>query len=53
MTAANMALDEDAAVSNFRSYLRINTAHPDPDYGELQANSVNTAFNAAVTVLHD
>ena len=24
---------EDAAVSNFRQYLRIKTMHPDPDYG--------------------
>ena len=26
---------EDVAVSNFREYLRIQTVHPEPDYGEL------------------
>ena len=26
---------EDAAVSLFREYLRIQTVHPDPDYGNI------------------
>ncbi len=30
--------DEDAAVSNFREYLRIKSVHPDPDYGTLKAS---------------
>lgn len=28
---------EDPAVTNFRTYLRINTAHPTPDYGKADA----------------
>ena len=30
----SMSQKEDPAVTNFREYVRINTMHPDPDYGE-------------------
>lgn len=35
---AAMADDEHPAVTNFRTYLQINTAQPCPDYGEYRQN---------------
>lgn len=35
---------EDPAVTRFREYLRINSAHPIPDYGELFLKPKITIF---------
>ena len=49
--AKRPCLEEDIAVTTFRRYLRINTSHPNPDYGMATDYHLNYASYCGITFM--